>query len=218
MRVKVVVSTLCIQILFVLCGSEVWAGCINPPLPDASITQFKQHPEALVAPDMDSRTIEAQVRDLAGTDASLAADLVHLATGATPRSRNAIAAGLAQAAAACATIDQQAALLIQEAVAGYDDGQFQEVFAAVAGDLSTAATYAALASAGGAVGSVEVTNPTGAGTSNSQPGVSVALVFSTPGIALLANNSTNDATVKNDTTVPPSSGATTAANSVSSTR
>jgi hypothetical protein len=66
-----------------------------------------------------------------------------------------IAAGLAQAAIACANIDQQAALLIQEAVASFQDGAFQASLAAVAGDLSTAATAAATGSAG----SVIVTNP-----------------------------------------------------------
>jgi hypothetical protein len=113
----------------------------------------------LIAPNSDTRTIEATTRDLAGTDASLAADLVRLAEGTIPRFQTAIAAGLAQAAIACGNVDQQAALLIQQAVAGFQDGQFQASFAAVAGDLSTAATEAATAFASSSVGSVVVTNP-----------------------------------------------------------
>jgi hypothetical protein len=96
------------------------------------------------------------VRDLAGTDASLASDLVHLAQGTIPGFQTAIAAGLAQAAVACANVDQHEGLLIQQAVAGFDNGQFQASFAAVAGDLSTAATNAASASASSSVGSVIV--------------------------------------------------------------
>ena len=116
---------------------------MKPPASDQAISQFKANPQGLVAPNSDTRTIEATTRDLAGTDASLAADLVRVAEGTTPRFQTAIAAGLAQAAIACSTVDQQAAQLIQQAVASFQDGQFQASFAAVAGDLSTAATEAA---------------------------------------------------------------------------
>src|ERR1019366_3952854 len=104
-------------------------------------------------------TIEAVTRHLAGTDASLAADLVRVAEGTVPRFQTAIAAGLAQAAIACSTVDQQATQTIQQAVASFQDGQFQASFAAVAGDLSTAATAAATSFATGSAGSVVVTNP-----------------------------------------------------------
>ncbi len=132
--------------------------CTSPATPEA-IVQFKTNPNALlVAPDSDSRTIEAMVRDLAGTDAALAPDLVHLAQGAIPRYQTAIAAGLAQAAIACTNVDQQAGLSIQQAVAAFQDGQFQASFEAVAGDLSTAATNAAASSAASSAGSVIVVN------------------------------------------------------------
>src|SRR5882762_6136472 len=122
---------------------QSWAGCLKPPASDQAISQFRANPQGLVAPNSDTLTIEATTRDLAGTDASLAADLIRVAEGTNPRFRTAIAAGLA--AIACSTIDQQAAQLIQQAVAGFQDGQFQASFAAVAGDLSTAATEAATA-------------------------------------------------------------------------
>jgi hypothetical protein len=159
MRTGLLVQTLCVQILIAVSVNPVWAACLKPPASSEAITQFKSDPQALVAPNSDSRTIEAMTRDLAGTDASLAADLVRVASTTIPRFQTAIAAGLAQAAMACATVDQQAALLIQQAVAGFQDGQFQNSFAAVAGDLSTAATEAATAYASSSVGSVIITNP-----------------------------------------------------------
>jgi hypothetical protein len=152
-------------------ASEVSAApCIAPPLSPAAIEQFRASPEALLAPNADTRTIEAQVRDLAGTDASVAADLVELAKTASPRFRTAIAAGLAQAAIACQTIDQQAALTIQQAVASFDEEGFQNSFAAVSGDLSTAATIAATNSANSSVGSVVVVNPGVGARTSTNPG------------------------------------------------
>jgi hypothetical protein len=171
MRTGLIAKALCAQILLTFYASQGWAApCINPPVSAVAISQFKSNPHALVAPDSDTRTIEALVRDLAGTDATLASDLIHLAEGANPRFQTAIAAGLAQAAIACQTVDQQAALLIQQAVAGFPDGEFQNAFAAVAGDLSTAATAAATASATSSVGSVVVTNPNGSRGSTTNPG------------------------------------------------
>jgi hypothetical protein len=146
--------------------SPSWASCLNPPINSQSISQFKSDPQALIAPNSDTRTIEAMTRDLAGTDAALAADLVNLAQRATPRFRTAIAAGLAQAAIACQSIDQKAGLVIQQAVANFADGQFQASFAAVAGDISTAATEAASASAAGSAGSVPESNPNKSPTSS----------------------------------------------------
>src|SRR6266702_1557619 len=145
--------------------TQGWAGCLKPPASDQAISQFRANPQGLVAPNSDTRTIEVTTRDLAGTDASLAADIIRVAEGTGPRFRTAIAAGLAQAAIACATVDQQAAQLIQQAVAGFQDGQFQASFAAVAGDLSTAATEAATSFATSSVGSVIVINPNGSSRS-----------------------------------------------------
>jgi hypothetical protein len=116
----------------------------------------------------------------------LAADLVRLAKGTTPRFRTAIAAGLAQAAIACANVDQQAALLIQQAVASFEDGQFQAAFAAVAGDLSTAASAAASDFANGSAGSVVIVNPNGSSKSATNPGGGGSLAFfqiASPGVA-----------------------------------
>lgn len=167
MRTGFMAKALCIQLLFSLCASNAWASaCISPPASEEAIKQFKTNPDALIAPSADTRTIETIVRDLTAFDASLAAEFVRLAKKASPRFQTAIAAGLAQAAVACTTIDQQAALLIQQAVASFEDGEFQNAFAAVAGDLSTAATAAATAAADSSVGSVVIINPTSRPPSN----------------------------------------------------
>jgi hypothetical protein len=161
MTTRIMSKALFGTVLLAISVTQGWAGCLKPPASDQAISQFRANPQGLVAPDSDTRTIEATTRDLAGTDASLAADLIRVAEATNPRFRTAIAAGLAQAAIACATVDQQAAQLIQQAVAGFQDGQFQASFAAVAGDLSTAATEAATAFATSSVGSVIVINPNG---------------------------------------------------------
>jgi hypothetical protein len=170
MRAQFMVPTLCVQILLAISAIPVRATCLNPPLSAQSISKFKLNPQGLVAPNSDARTIEALTRDIAATDASLASDLVRLAKGAKPQYQTGIAAGLAQAAIACSSMDQHAALLIQQAVAEFQDGQFQASFAAVAGDLSTAATAAATDSATGSVGSVVVTNPNTSSVSTTTPG------------------------------------------------
>ena len=211
MRTRRLVQTLCVQIVLAVSATPLWAACLNPPASSETITQFKADPEALVAPNSDGRTIETVARDLAGTDASLAADLVRVATGTIPRYQNAIAAGLAQAAIACATIDQQAALLIQQAVAEFQDGQFQAAFAAVAGDLSTAATEAAAAYATSSAGSVVITNPNGSRPSTTTHGSgSVPQTAPTSRGLLLA-----DTTSPSSTAAPQS---TSAADPVSATR
>lgn len=201
---------LCTQLLISLCASSAWAGaCIVPPASDEAIKQFKANPTAIIAQNADTRTIEVTVRDLTATDASLAAEFVRLAKNTNPRFRTAIAAGLAQAAVACTTIDQQAALLIQQAVASFEDGEFQNAFAAVAGDLSTAATAAATASAESSVGSVVITNPTSGRSSNTN--------FSGGGSPFFFQIASGGV-IKPSTSTPASaSGTTSAANPVSAT-
>jgi hypothetical protein len=134
--------------------------------------------------------------------------VIRIAQGTTRRFQTAIAAGLAQAAIACNNLDQQAALRIQEAVASYDDGQFQSSFAAVAGDLSTAAVAAATESATGAVGSVVVVNPNQSSrpTTNPGSGGTTALVQITSSVVTVGTGTTSLSTTS------------TAANPVSPTR
>jgi len=171
MRVRIIARILSTSVFLAIFLGQAWAApCVAPPATPEAINQFKANPAALVAPNSDTRTIEATVRDLAGTDPALAADLVHLAAGTNPRFQTAIAAGLAQAAIACTNLDQHASLLIQEAVASFEDDQFQASFEAVAGDLSTAATNAATASAASSVGSVVIVNPNSGGRTTTNPG------------------------------------------------
>jgi hypothetical protein len=209
MRFGLLARLLSTPALLAICVSQAWAApCVAPPVSPDAIVQFKANPQALVAPNADTRTIEASVRDLAGTDPSLAADIVHLAEGAIPRFQTAIAAGLAQAAIACTNVDQQAGLLIQQAVAGFQDGQFQASFEAVAGDLSTAATNAATSSAASSVGSVIVVNPNTGGTTTTNPGGG--------GNTPLVQITSGPATIAADKTL--ASPTTTAANPVSPTK
>jgi hypothetical protein len=192
---------LVVQTLLAFCASQASAvPCVVPPVSDAAIAQFKANPDSIIAPDSDTRTIEGQVRDLAGTDASLAADLVRLARTATPRFRTAIAAGLAQAAIACQTVDQGASLAIQQAVASFEDGGFQSAFAAVSGDLSTAATIAATNSAVAAVGSVVVVNPNSGGRPTTNPGGGGSTAFFQINSAGAAVSPTTATTPTNTTT------------------
>jgi hypothetical protein len=190
---------------------QAWAApCVAPPATPETIAQFKANPEAIVAPNSDTRTIEATVRDLAGTDPSLAADLVRIAEGTNPRFQTAIAAGLAQAAIACTNVDQKAGLTIQEAVASFQNGQFQASFEAVAGDLSTAATEAAASSANSSVGSVIIVNPNTGGRTTTNPGGG--------GTTALVQITSGPVTINANPLDKPTSPSTTAANPVSPTR
>jgi len=197
MTTRIMSTTLVGAAFLAISVAQGWAGCLKPPASDQAISQFRANPQGLVAPNSDTRTIEATTRDLAGTDASLAADIIRVAEGTSQRFQTAIAAGLAQAAIACATVDQQAAQLIQQAVAGFQDGQFQASFAAVAGDLSTAATEAATAFATSSVGSVVIVNPNTGGRANTTPGgggVSALVQLSAPGLTIANTNGTSTTT------------------------
>jgi hypothetical protein len=146
--------------------TPAWCACVKPPASLAAISHFKSDPKAfLPAASGDPHGVETATRDLAGTDAELAQGLVNLAKTATPQFQSAIAAGLAQAALACATVDQDAAQQIQQAVANFDNVEFQALFASIAGDLTTAATSAAI----GSTGSVIVTNPNRSKANASNP-------------------------------------------------
>jgi hypothetical protein len=209
MRIGLIVKLLCAQSLLALLIAPVAAKpCIIPPVSDSDMNRFKSNPDAVVGPTVDARAIEASVRDLAGTDASLAAEFVRLSQALSPRLRTAVAAGLAQAAVACEAIDQRAALVIQQSVAGYEDGEFQNAFAAVAGDLSTAAAEAAASSADSAVGSVIVTNANRSTPLSRVPGGGGSST-------IFQINSTG---VANRTSTSNSGGTATAASPVSATR
>jgi hypothetical protein len=213
MRIMMMFGVLSAVALIAFCFGQAQAACLNPPASEQAIGQFTSNPKALVAPDADTRIIEATTRDLVGTNAALAANFVQLAKATEPRFQIAIAAGLAQAAIACTTVDQEAALLIQQAVAGFQDEGFQAAFAAVAGDLSTAATGAATASTAGSAGSVAVTNPNRSRGSIVMSGgggaVSALVQLTAPGVTFLTTETTNSAST---------SASATAADAVSATQ
>lgn len=171
MRTGLLVGALCFQILLAISSSQVSAACRTSPVP---------------APDSDTRTIEATTRDLAEDDASPTA---RLAEGTTPRFHAAITAGIAQAAVACRSVDQQAPLPIQQAVASFQDGQ-----------ASTAAMTATAADASSSAGSVVVTDPnsssksapaSGGGTASTPALTSAALSIDTTKTAPAATSTTS---------------------------
>jgi hypothetical protein len=208
MRIRLLIASLPIGTLLSISPQQVFAACLTSPLSASVIERFQANPQSLVDPNSDARAAEGMTRDLAGTDASLAADLVSVAKRATPRFRTAIAAGLAQAATACESLDQKAALLIQQAVANFEDGEFQASFAAVAGDLSTAATDAAVSSATSSAGSVTVVNPNPAKSAiggGSGGAVAALTQITSPGLIIITPSGLETIT-------------TTTANSVSPTR
>jgi hypothetical protein len=205
MRIEILKRDLWLVLWLVFCASPAAAACITPPLSPEVINQFKSNPQGLIlSPDMDTRAVEARIRDLAGSDPTLASELVRIAQGAKPRFQAAIAAGLAQAAIACLGVDQQAALLIQQAVASFQDGEFQALFAAVAGDLSTAATAAAESAATGSAGSVIIVNPVGKSGTSSNPGGSGGGGSSSTGVfAVIGSSSSNSGASLNKTAANP---------------
>lgn len=166
---RVAVFSTALVVAATLSASPSWAGCIDPEASPEAINAFKSNPNSLASPQADPRGVEATTRELAATDANLVNDLIAVAKNARPQIQTSIAAGLAQAAVACTNVNPNAAQTIQEAVANFDNGQFQASFAAVAGDLSTAATAAAAGAAAAGAGSVAIINPTSSTNSGNTP-------------------------------------------------
>jgi hypothetical protein len=118
-------------------------------------------------------------------------------------------------------------LQIQQAVASFQDGQFQAVFAVVVGDLSTAATAAAESAATGSAGSVVIVNPNTSLGNKLNPGSGVFFnpatfgpssatpnVFAVAGPTVSAGSTTKGKTASAGSTTMGK----TAANAVSATR
>lgn len=156
--------------LLLIANDAFAAPCVTPAATAQQIADFRANPRGLLnAASSDMQAIETAVRDLVGTEPALANDVIALAQLSTPQQQTAIAAGLAQAAIACQGTDPQSAQAIQVAVASMPDGQFQAAFAAVVGDVATAAVAAA--SAASSVGSTVIVNPnSGGGASPEFPG------------------------------------------------
>lgn len=192
------------------------ASCISPPVSTAEINAFRANPSGLISgPSIDARAVEVSARNLAGTDSSLAKELVKLAQNAPAELKSAIAAGLAQAAIACSTVDAAAAQEIQLAVASYQDAQFQALFAAVSGDFTTAAVEAAAGAAAASAGSVVIVNPAAGGTGSPLVPGGARKSATTPdfpvaGLSVLGGTSGRSGT--------PFGSGTTSANPVSATR
>jgi len=153
---RVVLGLVAVTAIF---GNQAAAACMMvPPLAFEDLNEFELNTQStILSPGTDGPAGAASTRDLAATEPQLAP--AHVAQTAQPRFQGAIAAGLAQAALTCLGVDQQAALQVKRAVAGFEDSQFQALFTAVVGDLSTAATSPAIPAATGSAGSVVIINP-----------------------------------------------------------
>jgi hypothetical protein len=131
-----------------LFGNPAATACMMvPPLSFEDLNEFS----TILAPGTDWPAVAASAGNLAVNEPQLAPDLGYVAQTAQPRFQGAIAAGVAQPALTCLGVDQQAALQVKRAVAGFEDSQFQSLFTAAVGDLSTAAT--------GSTGNMAVINP-----------------------------------------------------------
>jgi hypothetical protein len=162
MRLRVLKTCIFASLFIAVCAGEASAGCLSPSLSSEQVAAFRANPSAtLNNPDM--RLLERETRNLAAADATLADDIVRFATTAAKGTQDAIAAGLAQAALSCLANDVNAAQLIQQAVAGFDNAAFQSTFATIAGDMDTAAVATATEAAVSGVGSSVVVNPNNTG-------------------------------------------------------
>jgi hypothetical protein len=123
-----------------LFGNPAAMACMMvPPLSFEDLNEFSR----ILAPGTDWPAVAASTGNLAVNERQLAPDLGYVAQTAQSRFQAAIAAGVAQPVLTCLGADQQAALQVKRAVAGSEDSQFQTLFTAVVGDLSTAATGSA---------------------------------------------------------------------------
>jgi hypothetical protein len=182
-----------------------WSGCLTPPISPDTIAAFKANPLSLLSdPRLDMRALERETRNLAAANAGLANDLIQLAASTGKVQQSAIAAGLAQAALACLANDVLAAQEIQLAVAKYENGAFQATFAAIAGDLDTAAISTATSAAASGNGSIIIVNPNpstgnnlfGAGGAGAGPGPSTVIsLFTVSGLRLSTTGSASAASV-----------------------
>jgi hypothetical protein len=178
---SVVFGLVAVTALFGNPAVAVWM--MVPPLSFEDLNKFKLNPQStILSPGTDGSAVAASTRDLAATEPQLVPDLGHVTQTAQPRFQGAIAAGLAQAALSCPGVDQQAALQVKRAVAGFKDSQFQALFTAVVGDLSTAATRPAIPAATGSAGSVVIINPHRSVRSTSGPDGGGASSTNTAGV------------------------------------
>jgi hypothetical protein len=152
-----------------LFGNPAATACMMVPPLSFEDLKFR----TILAPGTDWPAVAASTGNLAATEPQLAPDLGYVAQTAQPRFQGAMAAGLAQPALTRLGADLQAPLQVERAVAGSEDSQFQTLFTAAVGDLSTAAT--------GSAGSMVIIDPHRSVRSTSGPDGGGASSTSTAG-------------------------------------
>jgi hypothetical protein len=118
-----------------------------------AVTNFKANPEQLLTQNPNGGVeLTSRARDLALADPTLLDPIIALLAHATKEQKQAIAAGLAQAARIVVRSNQPYATRIQQAIADTKDLDAVMAFAAASGDTGTAATGAGGAGSAGASG------------------------------------------------------------------
>ena len=132
--------------LFIATAS--WA---QQPSSQLTSSEFQAEPTKILRDNpVGGSALSSEVRSLALADkANLPLIIGQLANG-TPNQRSAIGSGLALAALASVTRDREYANEIQRALAAVNDDVASAAYAAVLGDLSTAAASTGAAGGGGA--------------------------------------------------------------------
>ena len=156
-------------------SSNVMAACGPAPtgwVAPAAADLLSKYPDGGGALTSDVRNMVMQSGDTAKA-------ITGLADKATPAQRQAIGAGLGQAAQACLRTDQAIARSIQEAIVGTPARDLVLAYSSITGDRSTAATGGGFGGGGGSLGGGGLGATAGSFTANNA-GFFAASTLSTP--------------------------------------
>lgn len=166
----------------------------------------------------------SEVRNMVATNPSSLDGIPAILAAATSAQKEAIGAGLGQAAGLCTRQEPTSARRIQEAVLGMNNSEVSQAFQTVTGDRQTAATGGGAGGGGGGGGGTGVSSSSTAGGSSSYfPGGNSSSANSTPtfssgsgGFAGLATTRSLSGTGTTTNTTSPLSTATSPISVVSS--
>jgi hypothetical protein len=158
---------------FIVAGTDqASAACYNPQqqLPAQTISAFVADPSQLLQqyPNGGPQMI-SQIRDLAASDPATLWRILALSATANKEQKQAIGAGLGQAARICVRTDQAYANDIQQAIAQTKDQEIVLAYTGIAGDQPTGPVGAAGGAVGGQTNAL-FGGPTGTGAPQNIPG------------------------------------------------
>lgn len=156
------------------------ASCVQGPakMSDAALKSFSASPADLLTANMfGGLALSNAVRQLVASDSDTLDAVMKLVSSSNSTQAAAIAAGLARAVQACATVDPAYADRIQKAVASLNNPSFLTAFTSSSDQIRTAAIGQGGPAGGQAVGggstSSDTTQTGGSNNSNSRVGSSV---------------------------------------------